>query len=199
MIRWKLILTMGIGLVLLLVLSLFLFSSWKKQKSAYNRIKDANISINKQLSYFQNENGQLIAQNQVLNLRSNELSALLPQIAKEIKNLQVQLSRAQSVSTTIFTVKTPATVHIRDSTVYDTVAVRRFDYNDGFFTIQGTAIGDQQQLHMSYQDTLVQVVFRGKRKHPWLWIFSKRILTQRVSFKNPNARIHYTQHIEIEN
>jgi hypothetical protein len=41
------------------------------------------------------------------------------------------------------------------------------------------------------------VVYRGERERPWLWILSPRKLMQRVSLKNPNAHIHYTQHIEI--
>ena len=99
--------------------------------------------------------------------------------------------------TTGFNVHTPATVLLRDSVIYDTVQVRVFDYQDGFFAVQGKAIGNRQHLELSYQDTLVQVVYRGERERPWLWIFSPRKLMQRVSLKNPNAHIHYTQQIEI--
>jgi hypothetical protein len=51
---------------------------------------------------------------------------------------------------------------------------------------------------LSYQDTLVQVVFRGKRIHPWLWIFSRRQLMQRIQLKNPQAQIHYSEIIQIK-
>ena len=119
-------------------------------------------------------------------------------LANEIKQLGVKISRAESVSTTSFEVETPATVILRDSIIFDTIPVKHFNYDDGFFEIQGTAIGNQQQLNLAYRDTLVQVVYRGEREIPWLWIFSPRKLMQRVSLKNPNAQIEYTQHIEIE-
>lgn len=158
----------------------------------------ATESMHQSLATLRAQNGQLIAQNQVLTLKSKELASALPGIAAEIRNLDIRIDRAQSVSTTGFTIQTPATVALRDSVIYDTVHVRLFDYQDGFFKVKGTALGDQQHLELSYQDTLVQVVYRGARERPWLWFFSPRKLMQRVSLKNPNARIHYNQTISIE-
>ena len=198
MIKLKAILFLGAGLVLLVVLCLFLFDAWKETHRSYKRVLTTNEYLHKELVRFKTENGRLVAQNRVLELKSNELAALLPQIANEIKQLGVKVSRAESMSTTSFDVETPATVTLRDSIIFDTIPVTLFNYDDGFFDIQGTAIGDQQQLNLSYRDTLVQVVYRGEREIPWLWIFSPRKLMQRVGLKNPNAQIEYTQHIEIE-
>lgn len=198
MMNLKVIFFLGAGLILSVVLSLFLFDAWKETHRSYKRVLSANESLQKELVQFRTENGQLVAQNRVLELKSNELAALLPQMALEINQLGVKLSRAESVSSTGFEVKTPATVLLRDSIIFDTVPVKLFTYDDGFFDIEGTATGDQQQLNLAYRDTLVQVVYRGERERPWLWIFSPRKLMQRVSLKNPNAQIEYTQHIEIE-
>ncbi len=198
MMNLKVIFFLGAGLILSVVLSLFLFHGWKETHRSYKRVLLANESLQEELIQFRTENGQLVAQNRALELKSNELTALLPQMASEIKQLGVKLSRTESVTTTGFEVKTPATVLLRDSIIFDTVPVKLFSYDDGFFDIEGTAIGDQQQLKLAYRDTLVQVVYRGERERPWLWIFSPRKLMQRVSLKNPNAQIEYTQHIEIE-
>lgn len=198
MMNVKSIFILGAGLVLSLGLCWFLFDAWKETKHSYKRVLGANEALQEDLVQFKTENGQLAAQNRILQLKSKELSSLLPQMASEIKQLGVKLSRAESVSATGFEISTPATVVLRDSLIYDTLAVKIFDYEDGFFDIRGTAIGNQQQLNLAYRDTLVQVVYRGEREKPWLWIFSPRKLMQRVSLKNPNAQIEYTQHIEIE-
>ena len=188
---------LGIGLALALILSFSLWRLWTVEKDNYQRVFKAGEALGQELTTLRLENGQLAAQNQVLQLKSKELSALLPELAAEVQGLNVRLGKTQSVSATGFTIQTPATVLIRDSVIYDTVQVRMFDFQDGFFTVQGKAIGNRQHLELSYQDTLVQVVYRGERERPWLWILSPRKLMQRVSLKNPNAHIHYTQHIEI--
>ncbi|MDA9791618.1 hypothetical protein N9B83_03205 [Schleiferiaceae bacterium] len=197
MIQRRITSVLGIGLAVALILSFSFWRLWKTEKDNYQRVFKAGEALGQELTTLRLENGQLAAQNQVLQLKSKELSALLPELAAEVRGLNVRLAKAQSVSATGFTVQTPATVLLRDSVIYDTVQVRTFDYQDGFFTVKGKAVANQQHLELSYQDTLVQVVYRGERERPWLWIFSPRKLMQRVSLKNPNAHIHYTQHIEI--
>jgi hypothetical protein len=59
-------------------------------------------------------------------------------------------------------------------------------------------LGDSQRLQIHSTDTLTQVVFKGERIRPWLWVFSPRKLQQRVSVSNPNATIKYSQFIQIQ-
>jgi len=198
MIQNRIIAILASGLAISLVLTVLLWQLWSSKKKDYKRLYVASESLHQSITTLQAENGQLIAQNQVLTLKSKEIAAVLPQLATQIRNLDVQLNRAQSVSTSGFIAQTPANVVLRDSLVFDTVKIRLFDFHDGFFSVKGKAIGDQQQLDLSYQDTLVQVVYRGERERPWLWIFSPRKLMQRVSLKNPNAQIHYSEYIKIE-
>ena len=188
---------LGIGLALALILSFSLWRLWTAEKDNYQRILKVGEALGQEITTLRLENGQLASENQVLELKSKELATLLPELASEVRALNVRLGKAHSVSATGFNVQTPTTVLLRDSVIYDTVQVRVFDYQDGFFAVQGKAIGNRQHLELSYQDTLVQVVYRGERERPWLWIFSPRKLMQRVSLKNPNAHIHYTQQIEI--
>jgi len=197
MIRRRISMVLGIGLALALILSFSFWRLWTTEKDNYQRIFKAGEALGQEITTLRLENGQLASENQVLQLKSKELEALLPELAAEVRGLKVRLGKVQSVNATGFTVQTPAAVRLRDSVIYDTVHVRAFDYRDGFFSVQGKAIGNTQHLELSYQDTLVQVVYRGARERPWLWIFSPRKLMQRVSLKNPNAYIHYTQQIEI--
>lgn len=198
MIQRRFIMVLGIGLAFALILSFSFWRLWRAERDSYRRVFQASESLYQELDTLRADNGQLVAQNQALTLKGNELAAMLPGLAKEIRELGVRLNQAAAVSTTAFSVNTPATVLLRDSVIYDTVHVQLFDYQDGFFTVKGKSIGNHQYLDLGYRDTLVQVVYRGPRERPWLWIFSPRKLMQRVSLKNPNANIHYTQTISIE-
>jgi hypothetical protein len=87
---------------------------------------------------------------------------------------------------------------LRDSVIHDTVPVKVFSYKDNFFNVHGLSHDSTQEVKINYQDTLVQVVYLGPREKPWLWIFSPRKLQQRVTLKNPNARITYSEFIQIQ-
>ena len=181
------------------LLGALLLFAWIKAEAAkkYKHFVTQVEASHQSLLELQAQNGQLIAQNRVLELRTNELSVFMPELKAEIANLKVKLSRAESISQTGFSAQSQVVVIVRDSVVYDTIHAKVFNYQDGYFSISGELIGDKQHLNLAYQDTLVQVVYWGARKHPWMWVFSPRELSQRVSLKNPNARIHYTQTIKI--
>lgn len=168
-----------------------------RSRANYNRVLEANEVLNTKLSNVQLVNGRVSATNQVLQLKNRELEKLIPQLHQEIKEMSVKTSRTESLSATAFTSETRIETVLKDSTVFDTVPVRQFRYADEFYRIEGFSVNDTQHLSITYQDTLIQTVYRGKRKKTWLWIFSPRQLEQRVALKNPNATINYSQHIQI--
>lgn len=192
------VLTYSIWLNVLLF-SLMMLTSHRASKSlaGYKRVIVANKQLNTQYSNVLDINGRIVVQNQALKLKNQELEALVPGLHKEIKALQVNPSRVESVSASSFSSHTSVQTVLRDSTVFDTVPLKQFSYTDEFYRIHGFSVNDTQHLSITYQDTLIQTVYRGKRKKPWLWIFSPRQLEQRVALKNPNARINYSQHIQI--
>ena len=182
-----------------LLFSLVMLTSHRASKSlaGYKRVIVANEQLNTQYSNVLDINGRIVVQNQVLKLKNQELEALVPGLHKEIKALQVKPSRVESVSASSFSSHTSVQTVLRDSTVFDTVPVKQFSYTDEFYRIHGFSVNDTQHLSITYQDTLIQTVYRGKRKKPWLWIFSPRQLEQRVALNNPNATVNYSQHIQI--
>jgi len=198
MIRLKYILLLTLITISSVFYSFKSFQKTQKVNRNYNRVIQASSTLGEELTYILGENDQLIAQNNSLTLRANELELLFPELKKQISSMGVKLKHAQSVTTAGFTVETPATVILKDTLIYDTLPVKTFEYDDGYFSITGSLDDYHQRLTMSYSDTLVQVVYKGEREKPWLWIFSKRKLMQRVSLKNPNAQIHYTNHIKIQ-
>ncbi|HAP69219.1 MAG TPA: hypothetical protein DCR04_05745 [Flavobacteriales bacterium] len=192
------VLTYSIWLnVLLFALVILTYSKASKSLAGYQRVIVANEQLNVKYSDVLDINGRIVGQNQVLELKNQELEALIPELHKDIKALQVKPSRVESVSASSFSSHTNVRTVLRDSTVFDTVLVKHFSYEDEFCQIEGFAVNDTQHLNISYQDTLIQTVYRGKRKKPWLWIFSPRQLEQRVALKNPDATINYSQHIQI--
>lgn len=173
---------------------------WKSNQSL--RLENTRMASNVQtisasLEYVKTQNGKLAAQTDVLLLRTSELKGLFPSQAKAINELGVKMSRATQLSTTVIETQKNIITQLKDSIIHDTIHVKVFEYTDKWYKIKGVSQGDSQQLQIHSTDTLTQVVYKGERVKPWLWIFSPRKLQQRVSVSNPNATIKYSQFIQI--
>ena len=157
-------------------------------------------------------NGRIASQTGVMELRQRELADLFPELRKEIGTLKVKLGNVSAVSTVSFEQQKQIIAQLRDSVSWvpqattsdagsnplmDTLRYNVFSYHDEFYDVSGIAHEGQQLVSINSRDTMMQVVYR-KRKNPWLWIFSPKVLEQRVYFKNPNAHIHYSRTINIE-
>jgi hypothetical protein len=155
-------------------------------------------AITASLDFVRTQNGKLAAQTNVLLLRTNELKQMFPAQAKSITDLGVKISRATQVSSTVIESEKNIVTVVRDSIVHDTVRVKVFSYRDQWYQVAGISDNNTQRLQIHTTDTLTQVVFKGEREKPWLWIFSPRKLQQRVSVSNPNATIKYSCLIQIQ-
>ncbi len=186
-----------LSFVILLLVNLIIRNN---QRLSYenNRLSLNIQTLAGEISFVKTQNGKLAAQTDLLLLRTNELKTLFPIEAKRISDLGVNVSKATQVSTTVVETQKNIITLIRDSIVNDTIHVKVFEYKDQWYQISGIAKGDSQRLKIHSTDTLTQVVFKGERIHPWLWVFSPRKLQQRVSVSNPNATIKYSQLIQIQ-
>ena len=170
----------------------------RSQNRENDRLSITLTQTVQQLKEIQTQSGQLAAENEVLQLRLKELKALYPKLLDEIRNLKINPKRAESISTTAINTEKRIVTMLRDSMIHDTVALKVFSYTDNYYQVQGIAQDSTQEVKIKYQDTLVQVIYLGQREKPWLWIFSPRKLQQRVTLKNPNARITYSEFIQIQ-
>ena len=143
------------------------------------------------------DDGRFAAETAAMNLRLKELSTLYPKIMAEIRNLDIKPERTVQVTNHYTENEKHITTLVRDTIIRDTVRVRVFDYEDGYYSVKGIAEADTQRVSITSRDTLMQVVFRGKREKPRRWIFSPRQLEQRVAPKNPNAVVEYSQIIQL--
>jgi hypothetical protein len=87
---------------------------------------------------------------------------------------------------------------LKDSIIYDTISIKAFNYYDKHFSVNGIVQFDSLELNISSIDSITQVVFKGERKRPWLWILSRRKLQQIIKSSNPNSKIIYSKFIEVE-
>lgn len=166
---------------------------------ADNKRLSANVkALGAELVLVKTKSGKLAAQTDLLVLQTSELKKLFPREVKQIEALEVGVSKATQVSTTVMETKTNVITTLRDSLIRDSIKVSLFDYQDQWYTIKGVQENNTQRLWITSTDTLTQVLYRGERLRPWLWIFSPRTIQQRVGLSNPNATIKYSQTIQIQ-
>lgn len=178
-------------LIIGVVLGKFLYRSHQE-----NNLRASEI--NAQLEHIRSENNKLMAQNKVIGLSLSQLEAFYPALYKQIKEMDIKPSRVQSVSSSGIRLEKTIITTLKDSIIQDTIQVKQFDYSDAWISIQGQAIGNKQSISITHFDTLSQVVFKGSRANPWLWLFSPRRLTQRISLASPYSKIQYSKYIQID-
>lgn len=185
-------------LLLLIGAVLLLWKSNQGLKQDNERLTNNIEALNTSVKYIQTQNGKLAAQTDVLLVRTGELKELFPVQAKTVTDMGIKLNRATQLSSTVIETQKNIITVVRDSIVHDTVRVKVFSYKDQWYQISGISDEQTQQLSIFSTDTLTQVVFKGERIKPWLWIFSPRKLQQRVSVSNPNSTIKYSSLIQIQ-
>lgn len=178
--------------------SFYFFRLYLNEQKDKNQLEKSFAAANQQIKYYTTRDGQLAAKIDVLQLRYNELKDIYPEIISELKNLKINPRQVTNYSETVIHQEKDIVTNLHDSIIYDTIPVRVFNYHDEFYTIRGIAIGDTQKVHIESRDSLIQVVFKGERYKPWLWIFSRRKLQQVIRVSNPNNNIEYSRSIEIE-
>lgn len=185
-------------LLLLIGAVILLWKSNESLKQDNARLVNNMETLNASVKYIQTQNGKLAAQTDVLLVRTGELKELFPVQAKTVTDMGIKLNRATQISSSVIETQKNIITVLRDSIVHDTVRVKVFSYKDQWYQISGIGNEKTQQLSIFTTDTITQVVFKGDRIKPWLWIFSPRKLQQRISVSNPNATIKYSSLIQIQ-
>ena len=168
-----------------------------KERKEKNRVVMSLAASTDSLHHYRAKNNMLVAKSNAMQLKYDELKTTFPEIIQQIKNLNVNPKQVNSYSQTVIHQEKELVTHLRDSVIHDTIHARVFDYKDDFYTVKGVAVGDSQHVSIASTDSLIQLVYRGERVHPWLWIFSPRKLQQVIASTNPNNRIQYNRTIQI--
>ena len=185
---------------IILLLGYSCYEMWKmyqKERKEKDRVLQSFEAVESEIKLYKTRSGELVAQNQVLQLQYDEMKKIYPQILDEIKNLDIKPRNVTHYSETLVKQDKEIQTIIRDSIIMDTIPARVFSYQDEFYQVKGIAIRDSQTVHISSIDSIIQVVYKGHRIHPRLWFLSKRKLEQTISCKNPNSTILYNKNIQI--
>ncbi|MBR6066739.1 MAG: hypothetical protein IKP45_02970 [Bacteroidales bacterium] len=199
--RLKQILISAAVVLVLLSVCAVLGYLYVSERNKYERQQRNVIALTTEADTLRTRNGQLALDNGVLHLQVAELrDGAVPELQREIENLRLKLRRIESYSQTVvlttdtLTVERTDTLVIRDT---DTVRILHFDYTDEFTHISGYSENDTAiSITYATTDSIVQVVYRGKRTK-WWRIFQPRPLHQRIYSKNPHANIRYNETIFI--
>jgi hypothetical protein len=172
-------------------------NEYYKQKKTSDRLLQNCKALNGSLDYYETQNGTIAAKNQALQVKVSELSSVFPKAETELANLSVKPKRVETYSESGVVQDKEIHATIRDSLLPDSSHAKSFSFRDDFYTIKGIQIGDSERININSIDTIIQVVYHGKRIRPWLWIFSPRTLEQVISAKNPNTKIIFNKTIQI--
>jgi len=183
---------------LLLVISLSVTTCHLSGKS--KQVESLSTTLEKKdqdLKYFMTASKTLAARNDALVLSNRELSLMYPRIISEIKNMKVSPGKVEHYTETVVCQEKQILQKLKDSIIHDTVRVKAFDYHDTWYDVSGITSPDSAKIMIKSRDSIIQVVYRGERRHSWLWIFSPRKLQQVIRSANPNSKIEYSRTIEI--
>ena len=182
--------------LVLLIASGFIVRSCK-QKSTIDRLEQTNEGLAKQFSYYEAKNGILAAKTQVLQYTVSEYKKLYPDGLKELNNLRIKPKRVVQITEVATQTENYISAKWYDSTGKDSIKEKGFHYTDDWVSVNGTTQNDSVSLIITTADSLVQVVYWGKRRNPYLWFLSPRKLEQIISCKNPRSKIYYDRVIQI--
>jgi len=168
-----------------------------QSKQNYKRVNQSFADSNKELIHFRTINGNLAAKVDVLQFRNNEIKIIYPEILEELKNLRIKSRLVKVFSETVLQSQIIISTKLKDTLIEDSIKVQSFEYADEFYNVKGQILRDSIHLNINSSDSIIQVVYKGRRKRPWLWILSKRQLEQVIYSKNTKSKIQYSRIIEI--
>ena len=183
-------------LSLSLAITLGYYNRVHSQKKTIARLEH-NLSVQENsLQYYKTKQGELAAQNSVLEYTISELQKTEQKQIRELSNLGISPRHVSQISTTASAMEYEFSATQYDTLISDSIA-RAFFMSDRWIQMRGVQQGDTQHISVQIVDTIVQVVYRGKRKKPYLWVFSPRTLQQVIYSKNPHTTIVYNKTIKI--
>lgn len=135
-----------------------------------------------------------------------ELGEFRPDYAERIKSLGIKLRRTQSLSvaasltrldTTLLAHPTPMADDSTGHAPLAPQATTRYQWSDGWVSIEATTLGDSLRWSLTSRDTLFQVVHRVPYRW-WIFRWGTKAIRQEIRSSNPHTRLVYAEYIEIE-
>lgn len=191
--------------ILALFLAFVAFESWNlyrgEREKAQRLLTDLKIKGDSCI-FFRTRDGKNAVKIQAQELTIKELRAVIPQVIEAAKNADIRpallTGYTKAATETGPEIKAPIE-HKEIIKNADAIRVGTIDYHSPYFTITGTIYPDTAYLKPLSRDTIEYFISRGRRVHPWAWIFSKRNPDQvTITNKNPDCKITLLQSIKIK-
>lgn len=176
-----------------------LYISYQTQMDNKRLIQN-DVNMKAQLTYYFTKSGHEAAKTPVLQYKQKELYKIYPDVKQKVSDLKIKPKRVESYSEISVGYTKEITVPAKDSTIKKNDSViqgKYFHYADNWYDVKGWIIQDTASLKISSTDTIYQVIHKGDRINPWLWIFSRRQLVQTIESANPDNKIKYARFIKI--
>ncbi|MBO7261523.1 MAG: hypothetical protein J6U95_01165 [Alistipes sp.] len=183
----------------------------KKQRAEIERLEINQQTLIEQVQYYEDENGAQVATIQALTLQKSEFESLMPQYAREIKDLRLKVKDLESIAhastSTTAEITAPLidyvprqTMDERIQAVTDSLAalyagVKTFHWSDGWLSISGEVMNDSVKCRVENIDSLTLVVHRERKR--CLFRRKGKILHYDIKSANPHTSVKDIQYIEI--
>lgn len=159
-----------------------------KANSRANRMETNLIAANATAEAFKTKNGHNASKLQAQELTIQELRRVNPAIISQLKNLYIPPRLATSYTQTKQEMKAEITAPVKDSIVVparttinavprEPEKIKVLDYSDEWIKIHAELAEATGKVSVLATDTLFTSIYKGERRRPWLWVFSKRKLT----------------------
>lgn len=188
-------------LIFLLSLTYISYNAYEKELKLKNEAYKSLEIQQSAVKYYQNKKGQTVAQVSTNNVSLETFKHIYASQISDLRSEIGNLKNLQAIVKTGLRANGRFSTIVRDSTIYDTIAVRTFAYGDGFLSLQ-CMLTDSAACQYSYTDSvsvLVRLVKPANRRwyNPISWFYQKESITQ-VTFKNPSARATHVQSFFIK-
>lgn len=181
--------------------SVYLYNKLQKSENLKNEAYKSLEIQQSAVKYYQNKKGQTVAQVSTNNVSLETFKHIYASQISDLRSEIGNLKNLQAIVNTGLRANGRFSTIVRDSTIYDTIAVRTFAYGDGFLSLQ-CMLTDSAACQYSYTDSvsvLVRLVKPANWRfyNPFSWFCQKESITT-VTFKNPSAKPSYVQSILIK-
>ena len=186
-------------LIIMFVFILVVLHNCKRYKEESVRLKNNQISLVQGVKTYRDKFGKSIAEVNALTLKKGEFEQLYQNKVSEIKDLNIEIKRLKSYTSTNMNTNIPIVTIFHDSIFIvnnkiDTL--RCINYSDDYFSINACMNDDTLIGRVNSIDTLIQTVSIIPKK----FLFFKwgvKGIKQTIKSKNPYTTIISSEYIEL--
>jgi len=195
--------TVLIWCFLLFVAGESLYLHFKTAEKA-RRWEENYIAAKEEAEHFKTRNKQKAVRITSQEMTIKELRRVNPEIISQLRNLYIPPRLAQTYTQSTATMQAEVTATLKDTVIVRPDSVNRkedpqpekikvLQYRDKWVSVYGVLDSNEPKLKITATDTVFVATYKGERRRPGLWIFSKRKIQVAATNKSPYININVIQ------